>query len=317
MFKSLRERLTGFVSDVGDTTEKKSIELSKATRIKGILKQKIKLSEKDLDGILWDLQMGLIQSNVAMDTSGKITEQLKERLIDRELNKGQIDEIIKNSMRDILSDILKTEDIDLLEHIRDSEKPVKLAFFGVNGVGKTLTIAKIGEYLLKNDFSIVLAAGDTFRAGAIEQLEKYGETLGVRVIKHQKGADSAAVIYDAIEHAKAKDIDVVLGDTSGRMHSNVNLMDEMRKICRVNKLDFKIFVGDSLTGNDAVEQAREFNDAIGIDAVILTKIDADTNGGSALSITNEIKKPILFAGTGQKLDDLIKFDKEWFVKKII
>jgi len=183
-----------------------------------------------------------------------------------------------------------------------------IVFFGVNGTGKTTTIAKLAYYLMQNGLKVVLASGDTFRAGAIEQLEKHADALGIKVISHQKGADSAAVVYDAVEHARAKNIDVVLADSAGRMQTNVNLMDEMRKIVRVIQPDLKLFVGDALTGNDAVEQARRFNEAVGVDGIILSKLDADAKGGSAISIAYEIKKPILFVGVGQEYTDLKEFD---------
>jgi len=274
-----------------------------------------------LEDLLWKLHIDLIQSDVAVETADFIIENIKRKLLDSEVEKDKIDEYIKNSIRDVLFDVLTPErDVNLLEDIKSierSERPYKIVFLGINGSGKTTTIAKIAYYLIKNNLSVVMAAGDTFRAGAIEQIEKHAKNLGVRVIKHQKGADAAAVIYDAIEHAKAKNIDVVLADTAGRMQTNVNLMDELKKICRVNKPNLKIFVGDSLTGNDAVDQAKRFNDAVGIDAVILTKMDSDAKGGSTLSITNEIKKPVIFIGIGQGYEDLMEFDKEWFINQLL
>lgn len=317
MFQSLRKKITSFIGKTGETAEKKA-ELTVETKIKGVLKRRIKLSEEDLENILWDLQLDLIQSDVAVETTELILERLKGKLRDREIEKDRIHEFVRNSLREALTEALTPEkDIDLVEFIRDSEKPVRLIFLGVNGSGKTTTIARIARLLMKNNLSVVFAAGDTFRAGAIEQLTKHGENLGVKTIAHQKGADSAAVIYDAIEHAKARRIDVVLADTAGRMQTKVNLMEEMKKVCRVNKPDLRIFVGDALTGNDAVDQARIFNREVGIDGIILTKMDADVKGGSALSITNETKKPILFIGVGQGLDDLRKFDVEWFLNKIL
>ncbi len=317
MFQSLRKKITSFIGKTGETAEKKA-ELTVETKIKGVLKRRIKLSEEDLENILWDLQLDLIQSDVAVETTELILERLKGKLRDREIEKDRIHEFVRNSLREALTEALTPEkDIDLVEFIQDSEKPVRLIFLGVNGSGKTTTIARIARLLMKNNLSVVFAAGDTFRAGAIEQLTKHGENLGVKTIAHQKGADSAAVIYDAIEHAKARRIDVVLADTAGRMQTKVNLMEEMKKVCRVNKPDLRIFVGDALTGNDAVDQARIFNREVGIDGIILTKMDADVKGGSALSITNETKKPILFIGVGQGLDDLRKFDVEWFLNKIL
>ncbi|HDH40873.1 MAG TPA: signal recognition particle-docking protein FtsY [Candidatus Altiarchaeales archaeon] len=317
MFQSLKKRLDSFIGKAEETAEEKA-KLTVETKVKGILKRRIKLSERDLENILWDLQLDLIQSDIAVETTDLIMERLKERLRDREIDKDKIREFVRNSLREVLMDVLTPErDIDFIELIRNSEKPVRLVFLGINGSGKTSTIAKVAHLLMKNNFSVVFAAGDTFRAGAIEQLTKLGERLGIKTIAHHKGSDSAAVIYDAIEHAKARKIDVVLADTAGRMQTKVNLMDEMKKICRVSKPTLKIFVGDALTGNDAVDQARTFNREIGIDAIILTKMDADVKGGSALSITNETKKPIIFIGIGQGIDDLKEFDPEWFLDKII
>jgi fused signal recognition particle receptor len=317
MFQSLKKRLNNFIGKAEDAAEKKA-DLTAETKIKGILKKTIKLSEGDLEGLLWDLQLDLIQSDVAVETTDLILERLKEKLRDREIEKRRVHEFVRESLRAVLSEILAPEeDVDLMEFIRNSEKPVTLVFLGVNGCGKTTSIMRLAHLLMKNKFTVVFAAGDTFRAGAIEQLTKHGENLGVRTISHQKGADSAAVIYDAIEHAKARKIDVVLADTAGRMQTKNNLMDEMKKICRVNKPDLRIFVGDALTGNDAVDQARIFNKEVGIDGIILTKMDADVKGGSALSITNETKKPILYIGIGQGVDDLRKFNREWFIGEIV
>jgi fused signal recognition particle receptor len=317
MFQSLKKRLSSFIGKAEETAERKA-ELTAETKIKGVLRKRIRLSEADLENILWDLQLDLIQSDVAVETTDLILGGLKENLGDKEIDKDRVHEFVRNSLRKVLTEILTPGvEVDLVDFIRSAEKPAVLLFLGVNGTGKTTTMAKVAHLLMKNNLSVVFAAGDTFRAGAIEQLTKHGENLGVKTITHQKGADSAAVIYDAIEHARARRIDVVLADTAGRMQTKVNLMDEMRKICRVNKPDMKIFVGDALTGNDAVDQAREFNNAIGIDGIILTKMDADVKGGSALSITNETKKPILFVGVGQGLDDLMEFDPEWFMGKIL
>ncbi len=189
-------------------------------------------------------------------------------------------------------------------------------FLGVNGTGKTTVIAKIAKYLMDKGYSVVISASDTFRAGAIEQISVHSANLGIKVIKHQAGGDPAAVAYDAIEHARAKRRDFVLIDTAGRMQTNRNLMDEMKKIRRVTKPQLTIFVGDALAGNDAVEQARVFDEAVGVDAVVLNKIDADAKGGAAISIAYEINKPVIFLGTGQEYKDLMKFDVEWFIKRV-
>ena len=295
----------------------REVKLTKKSKILGLFRKTIKFSENDLEETFNGLQVDLLQSDVAYETTDAIIEELKVKLINKEINKGDMHNFIKDSIQEALLDVLRTEEVDILKFIKNKELPVKIIFFGINGTGKTTTIAKVANYLMKNGFSVVLAAGDTFRAGAIEQLDLHGKRLGIKTIKHQKGADAAATIYDAVEHAKARKIDVVLADTAGRMQTNVNLMAEMQKIVRVNKPDLKIFVGDALTGNDAIEQAKTFNDNIGIDAVILTKMDADAKGGCAISITYEIKKPILFIGMGQEYDDLIEFDEKWFVGEIV
>ena len=297
--------------------KKRKVKLSGKSKIFGLFSRKIKFSENDLQETFDDLQMDLLQSDVAYETTDAIIQELRDKLINREINKSEMHDFITNSIQEALLDVLGTEKIEFLKFIENSEKPVKIVFFGINGTGKTTTIAKVAKHLMNNGYSVVLAAGDTFRAGAIEQIELHGKMLGTRVIKHKKGADAAATIYDAVEHAKARKIDVVLADSAGRMQTNVNLMSEMEKIIRVNKPDLKLFVGDSLAGNDAVEQAKTFNENIGIDAVILTKMDADAKGGSAISICYEIKKPILFVGVGQEYDDLIEFDERWFVGEIV
>lgn len=336
MFKSLKEKLTKFIGKTEEVARKEALEvaeqvtgkplelaekdvkLSTVTQIKGVFKRKIRLSEKDLESVLIDLQMDLIQNDVAFETSEAILAELKEKLLEKEIDKDGMDRFIKESLRKVLLDVLTPgKELDFMSFVKQSQKPCKIVFFGVNGTGKTTTIAKVARHLMDNNLTVVLAAGDTFRAGAIEQIEKHAQALGIKVIKHQKTGDSAAVMYDAVEHAKARDVDVVLADTAGRMQTNVNLMDEMKKIVRVNKPDLKVFVGDSLTGNDAVEQAEKFNSEIGIDAVILTKMDADAKGGSALSISHVTKRPVIYVGMGQKYTDLKRFNREWFVSQIV
>jgi fused signal recognition particle receptor len=192
-----------------------------------------------------------------------------------------------------------------------------MCFLGVNGTGKTTTIAKIAHYLKKNNISSVAAAADTFRAGALEQISIHMQNIGIRVIKHAYKSDPASVAFDAIQHAKAKNVDVVLIDTAGRQVSNKNLMSEMQKIVKVAEPDLILFIGDSLAGNDALTQAKEFNKSVGIDANILTKFDADAKGGAALSISYETKKPILFVGIGQGYDDLEPFNIQLFISNIL
>jgi fused signal recognition particle receptor len=275
------------------------------------------LRENKLDDLLEDLETILLESDVALPVADAIKEELKRELVGRRIRRDvDMADFVEDALRQAIRKVLAVEPVDLDAFVESHPKPVVLMFVGVNGTGKTTTIARIAHRLKKKGLSIVLAAGDTFRAGAIEQVEVHGERLGVKVIKHQAGADPAAVAYDAVEHARARNKDVVLIDTAGRMQTNTNLMDEMKKIKRIAKPDLVIFVGDALAGNDAVEQARAFEAAVGIDMAILTKIDADAKGGAALSIAHAVGRPIAFVGIGQGYDDLQVFDPDWMVERL-
>ncbi len=279
-------------------------------------KPKIYIDEKKLDGILWDLEMNLLEANVALSVIESIKSDIKEELRYVPVDRSKIRDVVEDAMRRAISHILSSNNADFVELVEKGKKPFVILFVGVNGGGKTTAIAKLAYYLKNKGKTVVIAAGDTFRAGAIEQLEEHANRLGVKLIKHGAGADPAAVAYDAIQHAKAKHKDVVLIDTAGRMQTNINLMEEMEKIKRVAKPDIIIFVGDSLSGNDAVEQANRFDETVGIDGVILTKVDADAKGGAALSIAYTIGKPLLFIGIGQNYEDQIPFDPGWMMSHI-
>jgi fused signal recognition particle receptor len=274
------------------------------------------IDEKKLDELLWDLELGLLESDVAYSVIDSIKKDIKEEIRNTPFARLRSGDFVETVLKNAISHVLTANDFDFNEFIEKSKKPVVIMFIGVNGTGKTLSIAKIARLLHKQGKTCVMAAGDTFRAGAIEQLTIHANNLGVKIVKHGHGSDPAAVAYDAIEHAKAKHKDVVLLDTAGRMQTNSNLMDEMAKIKRVAKPSLIIFVGDALSGNDAVEQAKRFNEVVGIDGVILTKVDTDAKGGSSLSIAYTIGKPLLFIGVGQEYDDQIPFDAEWMVKNI-
>lgn len=278
------------------------------------------ISEKDLDDLLWELEMSLLESDVALEVAEKIIISVKDDLVGRKIKRSSdVADYTRNALKNAVSGILEVESksIDtLLEEKKAKGEPLIIMFVGINGTGKTTTIAKISTYFINKGYTPVIAASDTFRAGAIEQISHHAETIGVKIIKHKKGADPAAVAYDAVSHASAQGKEVVLVDTAGRMQTNINLMDEMAKIKRVVSPDLIVFVGDSLTGNDAVEQARKFNESVGLDGIILTKADADAKGGAALSIGYVISKPILFLGVGQGYEDLMEFKPEWMVEQI-
>jgi fused signal recognition particle receptor len=275
------------------------------------------LREKKLDELLDELELILLESDVALPVAEEIKKALKEELVGKKIKRGvSLDDFIEAALRSAVRKVLAVDPVDLDSYIKEHDKPVVLMFVGVNGTGKTTSIARIAYRYKKQGLSSVLAAGDTFRAGAIEQLGIHAERLGVKLIKHKAGSDPAAVAYDAVEHARARYKDIVLIDTAGRMQTNVNLMDEMKKIKRIAKPDMVVFVGDSLAGNDAVEQASKFDEAVGIDIAILTKIDADAKGGAALSIAYAVGKPIAFVGTGQGYEDLEVFDPDWMVDRL-
>ncbi|WP_456472206.1 signal recognition particle-docking protein FtsY [Methanocaldococcus sp.] len=293
----------------------------KITRtIKRALKKEVVIVEEDIEEILEELEIELLEADVALEVVEKLIENIKNELVGKKIKPDDnVEEIVYNAVKKAIENILSQNTINLEEIIEKNKKegkPTVIVFVGINGTGKTTTIAKLAYKLKNKGYSVVLAAGDTFRAGAIEQLEEHAKRIGVKVIKQKPGADAAAVIYDAIQHAKARKIDVVLADTAGRQATNINLMDEIKKVVRVTKPDLVIFVGDALTGNDAVYQAEEFNKAVGIDGVILTKVDADAKGGAAISIGYAIGKPILYLGVGQRYEDLIEFSPEFMIKKI-
>jgi len=282
------------------------------------IKEKIvttKINEGQFEKLFWNLELALMESNVAVEVIAKIKDDLKNQIVEKPIKRTKVEEAITLVLKNSIEELFERINFDLLhEIIGKKEKPYVIAFFGINGSGKTTSIAKIANMLKENKVSCVLSASDTFRAASIEQLQQHADKLGIKMIKHDYGSDPAAVAFDAIKHAKAKGIDVVLIDTAGRMHSNINLIDEMKKIIKVTKPDLKIFVGESITGNDCVEQAKTFNESVGIDGIILAKADVDEKGGAAVSVSYATKKPILYLGTGQKYSDLQAFDSEIVIK---
>jgi fused signal recognition particle receptor len=283
-----------------------------------VFEQEVILDEGDLEEPMWELEMALLESDVALPVAEEIAKSVKSELVGAKKKIGaNTGAIAEEALRSALMKLLSANYLDFDEYIKDASRPVKILFVGVNGTGKTTSIAKMARYLMDHGYSVVLAAGDTFRAGAIEQLEVHGEKLGLKVVKHKTGGDPAAVIFDAIEYARAHNKDVVLADTAGRLHTNINLMDQMKKIVRVTHPDLLIFVDEAIAGNDAVERARLFNESVPINGSILTKTDADAKGGSAISIAYITGKPVLFLGVGQTYPDLVKFEPEWLVDRLM
>lgn len=300
MFEKLRETLGGFISKISS----------------------VELKPENLSEILWELKLALLENDVALTVAEYICAEIEKKLSGVKVSRLEDKrKIVKETLKIILLNLLeapyKIDLIELVEKKRSIREPCIMVFVGINGTGKTTTIAKIANLLLKKGYSVVLACSDTFRAGSIEQLEQHAKRLGIPMVKHKYGSDPAAVAYDAVQYAKAKGINVVLIDTAGRMQTNKNLMIEMEKIVRVVKPDLTIFVGDALAGNDAVSQAEEFSQYINISGSILTKMDADAKGGAAISISYITKKPILFIGVGQKYDDIELFRPEVIVNQIM
>lgn len=313
--EEVKEEVKAEIKEIEEKPKEKKSFFKKVTEkiIKKVTEKK--LSEEDLNPVLDELTTDLIEADVAYEVAEKIKSDLKKNLANKEIKRGKEKEAIVEALKQSLLEILKVPEIDLKETVKN-KKPVILLFLGFNGGGKTTSLAKVGKWLVDGNYSCVFAASDTFRAASLEQLEEHAKRIGVKVIKHKYGADPAAVAFDAIAYAKANGIDFVLIDSAGRAHTNRNLMDQMKKIIKVNNPDFKILVIDSLTGNDAVLQARMFNE-VGVDGVIFTKVDVNEKGGAILSVTHELKMPILFLGLGQEYKDFEKFDAKDFVNKLI
>jgi signal recognition particle-docking protein FtsY len=287
-------------------------------KIKVLVREReVLLQEKDIEEPLSELEMVLLENDVALPVTDEIIARMRRDLVGRHRKIGSsVDDLVVGTLRSALCGVLG-EGLDLREYIAGHERPVKILFTGVNGTGKTTTVAKVGHYLQKNGFSVVIGAGDTFRAGAIEQIRTHADRLGIKVIQHQAGADPSAVLFDAVQYARAHEIDVVLADTAGRFHNRANLMSQLEKIRRVMKPDLVVYVDEAVAGNDAVIRADEFNKAVGTDAVVLTKADMDPRGGAAISVAHTVGKPILFLGIGQGYDDIMPFEPRAMVNELL
>lgn len=284
------------------------------SRIKEAVTTK-KITEQQFEELFWDIEVALLENNVAVEVITKIKDDLKAALVEKPIPRGKVEEMIMTTLKSTLYELFDVPAVDILE-ASAKKKPYIICFVGINGSGKTTTIAKFTHLLQKQGKSVVLAAADTFRAAAIDQLQLHADKLNVKLVKHDYGSDPAAVAFDAIKHAEATGKDIVLIDTAGRLHSNINLVDEMKKIVRVAKPDSILFIGESITGNDCVEQAKQFNDAVGINGIILSKADIDEKGGAAISVSYVTKKPILYLGTGQEYDDLKPFNADAMIESL-
>src|SRR5208337_2970615 len=272
-------------------------------KVKILIKDReLVVSEKDVADALSELEMTLLESDVALPATDAIIASVRKNLVGKHRKIGEsVDALVVGALRSALMDVLGTG-FDLKEYIRTHNRPVKILFTGVNGTGKTTTVAKIGAYLKKEGFTVVIGAGDTYRAGAIEQIAVHAERLGIRIIQHQEGADPSAVLFDTVQYATSHNLDVVLADTAGRFHNKANLMSQLGKIKRVMKPDLVVYVDEAVAGNDAV---------------VLTKADMDSRGGAAISIAHTIGKPLMFLGVGQAYDDILPFEPAQVVDELL
>jgi fused signal recognition particle receptor len=297
--------------DAGDDT-------SLTERAKLFATGQAKITEEELEEPLEQLELELLQGDVEMSVAQEIVATLREELVGE--TRAQVhtgEHVVATAIGDALYDVISVGQFDFDEHVAAADKPVTIIFTGVNGVGKTTTIAKLARYLEDRGYDVVMANGDTYRAGANEQIQEHADRLDTKLISHEQGGDPAAVIYDAVEYAEANDVDVVLGDTAGRLHTSNDLMAQLEKIDRVVGPDMTLFVDEAVAGQDATQRARQFDEAAEIDGVVLTKADADSQGGAAISIAHVTGKPILFLGVGQAYDDLEPFDPQVIVDRLV
>ena len=278
-------------------------------------------SSKALDDLLEELEWALLESDVSSDAVTGVVDALRNQLIGARLRRGaDLAKVLEASLKRALRSLLEAGywdfDATVAKALEAGDAPVVIMRVGVNGTGKTTTTAKLAHRLMAQGHTVIAAAGDTFRAGAIQQLESHCDNLGIRCISSQRGGDSAAIARDAIDSAKARDIDVVLVDTAGRMQNKTNLMNELNKVRKVTNPHLTLFVGDSLAGNDAVEQAKMFQEIMRFDGAVLTKMDTDAKGGAGLSIAYATGRPIVFAGVGQGYDDLLQFEPQWLLDQL-
>ena len=329
MFDGLREKLRSVrevfgtsimeasIPPAGDATPAKG-EPGLAERVKILVTDgELVLTERQIQGPLQELEMVLLENDVALPVTDEILRRVQKELVGKHRGIGVSPEsVILSALRGAIVQVLG-EGFDLAGYVRGHPKPVKILFTGVNGTGKTTTVAKVGSYLKELGFSVVIGSGDTYRAGAIEQIATHAERLGIKVIQHKAGGDPSAVLFDAVEYASAHKVDVVLADSAGRFHNRVNLMNQLEKMKRVMNPDLVVYVDEAVAGNDAVVRAEEFEKLVGTDAVILTKADMDMRGGAAISIAHTVGKPIMFLGTGQGYDDLMPFSPDRVVDELL
>lgn len=299
-------------------TPEKKVKIGMKKSITGFLSPTITVSKEDVSDLLDELELELLESDVAIEVSSEVKERLEKKLVGLKVQKSKMQEEVQGAIKDVIISIMDSDKgFDLLQKVQEMKKPVKIMFVGPNGAGKTTTIAKMADLFKRNDMSVVISASDTFRAAAIEQAQVHAERLGVPIIKGEYGADPASVAYDAVKYANSHKTDVVLIDSAGRQDTNLNLLEELKKMDRVIKPDLKIYIGESIGGNALIEQIRGFHEKIGIDGAILTKLDCDAKGGTAISLTYSTGVPIIYLGIGQAYSDIEVFDAKNLADRIL
>ncbi len=294
----------GFFSKIKEALKKTKANVS--TKLRQLF-----LKNKIGDAFYEELEEILISSDVSVKTAEAVVEEVKEEAIG---GKVKDEEFVTDLLKDILEETLNEAPMPAIEY------PCVIMMVGVNGVGKTTTIGKLAAYFVSQRKSVTIAAADTFRAAAIDQLNVWADRAKVRIVKHEEGSDPSAVVFDAVFSAKARKTDVLLIDTAGRLHVKDNLMNELKKMDRVVEREFpeaafyKFLVLDATTGQNAYSQARVFKEAVDLDGIVLTKLDGTAKGGFVFSLCGELRIPVVFAGVGEKLDDLEPFDAEQFVE---
>jgi fused signal recognition particle receptor len=294
------------------------VKLGIVSAVKSLITREVEITESDVKEMADSFELELLEADVDLQVAESIKQELLSKLVGKKMPKETLHSFVSGSIKETLVGILANEKaFDIAERVGAGERPLKIMFFGINGAGKTTTIAKVARMLQGRNRKVVFAAADTFRAAAIEQMSVHAERLGVKVIKRDYGSDPTSVAYDAVNYAKAHGIDAVLIDTAGRQDTNISLINEMKKMNRVIQPDLKIYIGESIAGNAIIEQISAFNREIGIDGVILTKLDCDPKGGTMLSISRATGIPVIYVGTGQKYEDLELFDPARIVERIV
>jgi fused signal recognition particle receptor len=324
MFNLLKNKFSSFVARVKSASEEKEEKREiKPTvgikrKVEAQLKGYITLGESELDDMLFELELALLEADVDQQTATAICKEIKKRMLHIKIERDvDIEAETRKLIKSVLYELLKTEKVPKLVELVRTHKPLKVLVLGPNGAGKSTTMAKLTYMLQQNGLKCIWAASDTFRAASIEQLEEHARRLNIRLVKHGYGADPAAVAFDAVRAAAANKADVVLIDTAGRQDTNTNLLEELRKVVRVVKPELKLYVVEAFAGKNTMYQAKKFDATIGIDALIVTKLDVDTKGGSVLSLLYNLKKPIMFVGVGQNYQDLQEFSLDFILDRIL